>query len=148
MLALYIYWYGKNENWHICTVLKRVRSVLQHHSRSYIYLFFGKEQYMCWGGRTVVQSRIIHVPPGKGKCSVTILSFHYLLNTVHGLTVKLSPCSCSRSSLAGQITACLCGHSKCNLLLAQACPRMIQHLTSFRMHAGILGLAVVQPIKF
>ena len=43
-----------------------------------------------------------------------------------GSTVKLSPCPCS---LAGWIAACLCGHSKCNLLLAQARPRMIQHLT-------------------
>ena len=48
----------------------------------------------------------------------------------HGLTVKLSPCQCSHSSLAGRIAACLCGHPKCNLLLAQACPRMIQHLSS------------------
>ena len=49
------------------------------------------------------------------------------------LTVKLSPCPCSRSSPAGWIAACLCGHSKCNLLLAhdQARPRMIQHLTSY-----------------
>ena len=45
----------------------------------------------------------------------------------HGLTVKLSPCPCSHSSRrAGQIAACLCGHSNCNLLLAQALPRMIQ----------------------
>ena len=29
-----------------------------------------------------------------------------------------------------RIAACLCGHSKCNLLLTQACPRMIQHLSS------------------
>ena len=36
----------------------------------------------------------------------------------HGLTVKLSPCQCSHSSPAGQIDACVCGHSKCNLLLA------------------------------
>ena len=48
----------------------------------------------------------------------------------HGLTVKLSPCLCSYSSLAGQIAACLCGHPKYNLLLAQAHPRMIQHLSS------------------
>ena len=38
----------------------------------------------------------------------------------HGLTVKLSPCPCSHSSLAGRIDACLCGHSKCNLLLRLA----------------------------
>ena len=49
----------------------------------------------------------------------------------HGTIVKLSPCPCSHSSLAGRIGACLWGHSKCNLLLAQARPRMIQHLTSF-----------------
>ena len=48
----------------------------------------------------------------------------------HGLTVKLSPCPCSHSSLVGRIAACLYGHSKCNLLLAQGCPRMIQHFTS------------------
>ena len=48
----------------------------------------------------------------------------------HDLTVKLSPCPCSHSSLAGRIAAYLCGHSKCNLLLAQARPRMIQHLSS------------------
>ena len=44
--------------------------------------------------------------------------------------MKLSWCPCSHGSLAGRIAACLCGHSKCNLLLAQARPRMIQHLTS------------------
>ena len=49
----------------------------------------------------------------------------------HGLTVKLSPCQCSDSSSAGRIAACLCRHSKCNLLLAQAHPRMIQHLSSY-----------------
>ena len=43
-----------NKNWHISAVLKRVRSVIQHHS--YVYLFFGKEQYMCWGSRTVASS--------------------------------------------------------------------------------------------
>ena len=56
----------------------------------------------------------------------------------HGLTVKLSPCQCSDSSPARRIAACLCGHPKCNLLpcilsmllLAQARPRMIQHLSS------------------
>ena len=48
----------------------------------------------------------------------------------HGLTVKLSQCPCNHSSLAGRIATCLCGHSKCNLLLAQARPRMIQHLSS------------------
>ena len=41
----------------------------------------------------------------------------------HGLTVKLIPCLCSHSSPAGRIAACLCGLSKCNLLLAQAWPR-------------------------
>ena len=48
----------------------------------------------------------------------------------HGLTVKLSLCPSSHSSPAGQIAACLCGHCKCNLLPAQAHPRMIQHLSS------------------
>ena len=49
----------------------------------------------------------------------------------YGLTVKLWPCQCSCSSPAGRIAAaCLCGHFKCNLLLAQARPRMIQHLSS------------------
>ena len=38
----------------------------------------------------------------------------------HGLTVKLSPCPCSHSSLAGRIAACLCGHSKCNLLYTRS----------------------------
>ena len=49
-----------------------------------------------------------------------------------GLTVELSPCPCNHSSPAGRIAACLCGHPKCNLLLAQACPRMIQHLSSLK----------------
>ena len=44
----------------------------------------------------------------------------------HGLTVKLSRVA----SPAGRIAAYLCGHFKCNLLLAQARPRMIQHLSS------------------
>ena len=48
----------------------------------------------------------------------------------HGLNVKLNPCLCSHTSPAGRIAACLCGHSKCNPLLAQACPTMIQHLSS------------------
>ena len=47
----------------------------------------------------------------------------------HSLSVKISPCHCSHSSLAGRIAA-LCGHSKCDLLLTQAHPRMIQHLSS------------------
>ena len=54
----------------------------------------------------------------------------WILLLADGLTVKISPCPCSHSSLAGRIAACLCGHSKCNVLLAQARPRMIQHLTS------------------
>ena len=46
--------------------------------------------------------------------------------------MKLSPCPCSHSSPAGQIAhACLCWHLKCNLLLAQAGPRMMQHLSNF-----------------
>ena len=53
-----------------------------------------------------------------------------ILLLARGLTVKLSPCQCSHSSPAGRIAACLCGHPKCNLLLAQAHPRMIQHLSS------------------
>jgi len=50
--------WGKNlnENWLISTVLRRVCFALQSHSRSYVYMFFGKEQYMFWGGRTVVQA--------------------------------------------------------------------------------------------
>ena len=48
----------------------------------------------------------------------------------HGLTVKLSPCPCSHSSLARRVAARLCGHFKCNLLLTKARPRMIQHLYS------------------
>ena len=36
----------------------------------------------------------------------------------HGLTVKLS-----HSSVVGRIAACLCWHSKCNLLLAQGRPQ-------------------------
>ena len=57
----------------------------------------------------------------------------WILLQAHCLTVKLSPCTCSHSSLAGQIAAHLCGHSKCNLLVAQAHPRMIQHLTSYAL---------------
>ena len=53
-----------------------------------------------------------------------------ILLLAHGLTVKLSPCPCSHSSPAGRIAACLCGHPKCSLLLAQARPRMIQHISS------------------
>ena len=60
-------------------------------------------------------------------CDCSYIAWIRLL--AHGLTVKLSKCLC-HSSLAGRIAACLCGHSKCNLLLAQARPRMIQHLTS------------------
>ena len=58
----------------------------------------------------------------------------------HGLTVKLSPCMCSHSSPTGRITACqhvwstTCGHLKHNLLPAQACPRMTQHLSSKITH--------------
>ena len=57
--------------------------------------------------------------------------FRYAHDHSYGLTVKLRPCQCSCSSPAGRIAAaCLCGHFKCNLLLAQARPRMIQHLSS------------------
>ena len=38
------------------------------------------------------------------------------------------------SSQAGQTVVCLCGHSKCNLLLAQARPRMIQHPSSLHKY--------------
>ena len=58
---------------------------------------------------------------------------------VRGLTVKLSLCLCNHSSLAGQIAAGLFGHSKCNLLLAQARPRMIQHLSSKYLGGVTLG---------
>ena len=47
-----------------------------------------------------------------------------------GISCHLNPCQCSHSSLAAQIAACLCGHPNCNLLLARARPRMIQHLSS------------------
>ena len=50
-----------NENWHISTILKRVCFVLQH--RSKFSLFFGKEQYMCWGGKTVVQADLYKYLP-------------------------------------------------------------------------------------
>ena len=53
------------------------------------------------------------------------------------LTVKLSPCKYSHSSPAGRIAACLCGHPKYNLLLAQAHPRMIQHLSSYYTHVHV-----------
>ena len=61
-----------------------------------------------------------------------------ILLPAHGLTVKLSPCPCSHSSPPGRIAACLCGHPKCILLLAQARPRMIQHLSSL-YYAGPLS---------
>ena len=57
----------------------------------------------------------------------------WILLLAHGLTVKLSPCPCNHSSPAGQIAACQhvwSSNSKCNVLLAQARPRMIQNLTS------------------
>ena len=57
-----------------------------------------------------------------------------ILLLAHGFTVKLSPCPCSHTSPAGRIAACLCGHPKCNLLLAQARPRMIQHLSSSQQY--------------
>ena len=59
----------------------------------------------------------------------------WILLLAHGLTVKFSPCPCSHSSLAGRIAACLCGHFKCSLLLVQARPRMIQHLSSLECHS-------------
>ena len=51
----------------------------------------------------------------------------------HGLTMKLIAHArvANHSSLAGRIAACLRGHFKCNLPLAQAQPRMIQHLSSY-----------------
>ena len=43
------------------------------------------------------------------------------------------------ASQAGRIShACLCGHFRCILLLAQACPRMIQHLSSSPNVSGFL----------
>ena len=38
----------------------------------------------------------------------------------------------SRENEREGLAACLCGHSKCNLLLAQARPRLIQHLSSYK----------------
>ena len=46
-----------NENWHISTILRE--SVLFFSIIPGLldaYLYFGKEQYMCWGGRTAVQA--------------------------------------------------------------------------------------------
>ena len=53
-----------------------------------------------------------------------------ILLLAHGLTVKLV-CPCSHS--IGRMAACLCGHPICDLLLAQARPRMIQHLSSLEL---------------
>ena len=33
------------------------------------YLFFGKEQYTCWGGSTAVQADLyMYLPTGEGDC--------------------------------------------------------------------------------
>ena len=70
-----------------------------------------------------------------------------LLHVAHGLTVKLSPCQCNHGSLAGRIFAFQCGHSKCNLLLAQAHPRIIQHLSSIDMYNALLFTLVTRVIE-
>ena len=48
----------------------------------------------------------------------------------HGLTVKPHAIVAKVFWLDEYVAACLCGHPKCNLLLVQARPRMIHHLTS------------------
>ena len=59
-----------------------------------------------------------------------------ILLLAHDLTMKLNPCPCIHSGLAGRTAcACLCGHLKCNLLLAQAHPRMMQHFSSYSIIA-------------
>ena len=56
---------------------------------------------------------------------------------------------------ARRIAACLCGHPKCNLLLAQARPRMIQHLSSLLYELmrpvsyvswGVAGWVIIESI--
>ena len=59
-----------------------------------------------------------------------------ILLLAHDSTMKLNPCPCSHSGLARRTAcACLCGHLKCNLLLAQVRPRMMQHLSSYSIIA-------------
>ena len=85
---------------------------------------------------TVWQGRLRVTTGQQDVCWLQVRAWHncsYIAGVTliaHGLTVKLSPCPCSHSSPARRIAACLCGHSKCNLLLAQARPRIVQHLSS------------------
>ena len=52
----------------------------------------------------------------------------------HGLTVKLT-----HAHVAIVVChACLCGHFKYILLLTQACPRMMQHLSSLFCASSVL----------
>ena len=53
----------------------------------------------------------------------------------HGLTVKLSPCPLAIVVWLDEWLY-MCGHSKCNLVLAQARPRMIQHPSSIQDSAS------------
>ena len=109
------------------------------------FLNHGMSLTIAWQGRL----RVIVGQQGHGTAlaSGTILAWPLIhsMNSLlaHGLTVKLSQSPCSHSSLAGRIAACLCGHSKCNLLLAQARPRMIQHLTSTSPRVGRVSCSTV-----
>ena len=80
---------------------------------------------------TVGQQGVRWLQVTPGMTAHTYIAWIPLL--AYGLTLKLSPCPCSHSCLAGWIAACLCGHSKWDLLLAQARPRMILHLTSYAL---------------
>ena len=106
-------------------------NALAAHTAAYMYfLNHGMSLTIVWQGRlrvTVGQQGVRWLQVGAWHDRSYIAWISLLAD---GLTVKLSPCPCSHSSLAGRIAAYLCGHSKCNLLLAQARPRMIQHLTS------------------
>ena len=52
---------SQNENWHYSRDSVLLFSTILGFLN--VYLFFGKGQYMCWGGRTVVQADLYNVPP-------------------------------------------------------------------------------------
>ena len=56
-------------------------------------------------------------------------SFSYM----HGMTTHTLHFCISRTTRYTKMAVCLCGHSKYNLLLIQAHPRVIQHLTSIQV---------------
>ena len=89
---------------------------------------------MTWKGRLRVTDSRMYAGFRYARLAWSLMHTVRILLLAHGLTVKLSLCQSSHCSPARRIhvAACPCRYSKCNLLLAQARPRMTQHPSSVK----------------